>query len=78
VVVFLVALALIIYSARRVHPDHVPRVSRPRKPARELGTVVVARVLADGSETPRTVAAPLLASRLARPEIASLGGDGNG
>jgi ribosomal protein L18E len=42
--------------------------------ARELGTVVVARVLPDGSETPRETAAALLASRPARAEITRLGG----
>jgi hypothetical protein len=65
VAVMLAALGLIIWSARTVQRDYVPRAERPR----ELGTVVVAKVLPDGSETPRTVAAALLASRPARAQL---------
>jgi hypothetical protein len=65
VVMFSVALGLIAWSARTVQRDYVPRAERPR----ELGTVVVAKVLPDGSQTPRTVAAALLASRPARAEL---------
>jgi hypothetical protein len=59
VVMFSVALGFIIRATRTVQRDYVPQAERPR----ELGTVVVAKVLPDGSETPRTVAAALLASR---------------
>jgi ribosomal protein L18E len=65
VVMFSVALGLIIRATRTVHRDYVPRAERPR----DLGTVVVAKVLPDGTETPRTVAAALLASRPARAEL---------
>jgi hypothetical protein len=70
VVVMVAGLGLIVWSARTVQRDYVPHA---RMPARELGTTVVAKVLPDGSETPRTTAAALLASRPARAEITRLG-----
>lgn len=77
IVAMLGALILIAWAVRRVSPDYVPRAQPPphTAPEPERGTVVVARHLPDGTDTPPETAAALLASRPARAQIT---GPGNG
>jgi hypothetical protein len=80
------ALALVLHHQRAPGRPAVPRPvyarsrlePRVKRHPRELGTTVVAKVLPDGSQTPREVAAALLASRPARAGITRPGGERDG